>query len=100
MATLLYRRGVGVVIVYILYDDPADLGVDGQPFADALSRVVNAVEEKGVAANDAVSRMLDGSGDVHEAMIAIQQSDMTFQFAVQVKNKLVQAYQEIMRMPV
>lgn len=72
----------------------------GQPFADALSRVVNAVEEKGAAANDAVSRMLDGSGDVHEAMIAIQQSDMTFQFAVQVKNKLVQAYQEIMRMPV
>jgi flagellar hook-basal body complex protein FliE len=72
----------------------------GQPFADTLSRVVNAVEEKGVAANDAVSRMLDGSGDVHEAMIAIQQSDMTFQFAVQVKNKLVQAYQEIMRMPV
>ena len=62
--------------------------------------MVNAVEEKGAAANDAVSRMLDGSGDVHEAMIAIQQSDMTFQFAVQVKNKLVQAYQEIMRMPV
>lgn len=72
----------------------------GQPFGDALARVVNAVEEKGAAANDAVSRMLDGTGDVHEAMIAIQQSDMTFQLAVQVRNKLVSAYQEIMRMPV
>lgn len=72
----------------------------GQPFGEALARVVNAVEEKGAAANDAVSRMLDGTGDVHEAMIAIQQSDMTFQLAVQVRNKLVSAYQEIMRMPV
>ena len=35
VATLLYRRDVGVVIVYILYNDPADLGMDGQPFADA-----------------------------------------------------------------
>lgn len=72
----------------------------GQPFGDALDRIVKKVEETGTAANDAVSRMLDGSGDVHEAMIALQQSDMTFQFAVQVRNKLVQAYQDIMRMPV
>ena len=71
-----------------------------QPFADTLSRLAEKVSETGVAANDAVARMIDGSGDVHEAMIAIQQSDMTFQFAVQVKNKFVQAYQEIMRMPV
>ena len=33
-------------------------------------------------------------------MIALQQADMTFQFSVQVRNKLVQAYQDIMRMPV
>jgi flagellar hook-basal body complex protein FliE len=72
----------------------------GEPFGDALQRIVSKVEETGTAANDAVSRMLDGSGDVHEAMIALQQSDMTFQLAVQVRNKLVSAYQEIMRMPV
>ena len=44
--------------------------------------------------------MLDGSGDVHEAMIALQRADMTLQLTVQVRNKLVQAYQEIMRMPI
>jgi flagellar hook-basal body complex protein FliE len=73
---------------------------NGQPFGDALSRLINKVEQSGAAANDAVSRMLDGSGDVHDAMIALQQSDTTFQLAVQVRNKLVQAYQDIMRMPV
>ena len=35
VATLLYRRGVGVAIVFLLYNDPADLGMDKQPFADA-----------------------------------------------------------------
>ena len=73
---------------------------DGQPFGDALARLLNKVEQNGAAANDAVSRMLDGSGDVHDAMIALQQSDTTFQLAVQVRNKLVQAYHEVMRMPV
>lgn len=72
----------------------------GQPFADALNKLVDRVEATGSQANDAVARMLDGSGDVHEAMIALQQADTTFQLAMQVRNKLMQAYQEIMRMPV
>jgi flagellar hook-basal body complex protein FliE len=37
---------------------------------------------------------------VHDAMIALQRADLTLQFSVQIRNKLVQAYNEIMRMPV
>ena len=44
--------------------------------------------------------MLDGSGDVHEAMIALQRPRRRSQLTVQMRNKLVQAYQDIMRMPV
>jgi flagellar hook-basal body complex protein FliE len=44
--------------------------------------------------------MLDKSVDVHDAMIALQRAEMSLQLAVQVRNKLVQAYQDIMRMPV
>ena len=69
-------------------------------FAESLGRFVNAVETTNAEANVAVGRMLDGSGDVHDAMIALQRADMTLQFTVQVRNKLVQAYQEIMRMSV
>lgn len=71
-----------------------------QGFSDSLNRLVTSVERSGAEANDAVGRMLDGSGDVHEAMIALQRADMTLQFTVQVRNKLVNAYQEIMRMPI
>jgi flagellar hook-basal body complex protein FliE len=72
----------------------------GSSFTDTLSKFVQGVESSGAAANDAVGRMLDGSGDVHDAMIALQQADLAMQLAVQIRNKLVQAYQDIMRMPV
>jgi flagellar hook-basal body complex protein FliE len=69
-------------------------------FADALGKVVEAVESTESQANNAVTGMLGGKTDVHEAMIALQRADLTLQFSVQIRNKLVQAYNEIMRMPV
>ena len=75
-------------------------GDTGKSFGESLMSMVESVEQTGVEANSAVSNMLDKSGDVHEAMIALQQADLTLQFAVQIRNKLVQAYQEISRMPV
>jgi flagellar hook-basal body complex protein FliE len=76
-----------------------------QPAGDAGSgsvfeRMLDAVDGAAGAANDATARMVNGTGDVHEAMIALQQADLALQFAVQIRNKLVQAYQEISRMPV
>ncbi len=75
-------------------------GGGAENFADSLGRLVNAVESTNSDANAAVGRMLDGSGDVHEAMIALQRADMTLQLTMQVRNKLVQAYQDVMRMPI
>lgn len=69
-------------------------------FGSSLSRLVEAVESSNAEANESVTRMLDGSGDVHDAMISLQRAEMTLQLTVQVRNKLVQAYQDIMRMPV
>ena len=62
--------------------------------------LVENVEHSGADANQAVSNMLDKSGDVHDAMIALQRAEMTLQLTVQIRNKLVQAYQDVMRMPV
>mgnify|MGYP003526098145 CR=1 FL=1 len=42
----------------------------------------------------------DGSGDVHTAMLALQRAEVSMQVTVQVRNKLVQAYQDLMRMPI
>jgi flagellar hook-basal body complex protein FliE len=69
-------------------------------FGQSLMSLVENVEKTGSEANNAVSNMLDKTGDVHEAMIALQHAEMTLQLTVQIRNKLVQAYQDIMRMPI
>ena len=69
-------------------------------FADALQQLVGAVDQSSGEANDAVGRMLEGTGDVHEAMLAVQKADTMFQLTVQIRNKIVQAYQDVMKMPV
>ena len=69
-------------------------------FGQSLMNLVENVEQSGADANQAVSNMLDKSGDVHDAMIALQRAEMTLQLTVQIRNKLVQAYQDVMRMPV
>ena len=69
-------------------------------FGDALGRLVEGVEESTRAANGAVGAMLDKSGEVHDAMIALHNAEMSLQLTVQIRNKFVNAYQEIMRMPI
>src|SRR3954449_9937747 len=69
-------------------------------FADSLNKLLEAAEQSSASANTAVGNMLNGTGDVHEAMIALQRAETSLELTIQVRNKLVQAYQEIMRMPV
>jgi flagellar hook-basal body complex protein FliE len=75
-------------------------GSGGVDFGSTLNRLVNAVESSNAQANQATIGMVDGTTDVHDAMIALQRADMTFQLTMQIRNKLVNAYQEMMRMPV
>ena len=69
-------------------------------FGDSLQSLLASVDESAGAANTAITNMVKGTGDVHEAMIALQRAETTLQLTVQVRNKLVSAYQDIMRMPI
>jgi flagellar hook-basal body complex protein FliE len=77
-----------------------DTGGVSTTFGESLMSLVESVEQTGAEANNAVSNMLDKSGDVHDAMIALQRAEMSLQLTVQIRNKLVSAYQDIMRMPI
>ena len=72
----------------------------GKTFGESLMSLVESVEQTGGDANQAVTNMLDKSGDVHDAMIALQRAEMSLQLTVQIRNKLVNAYNDIMRMPI
>ncbi len=69
-------------------------------FGEALGKLVEGIEQTSADANTAVTGMMERTGDVHDAMIALQREELTLQLSVQIRNKLVSAYQEIMRMPI
>ena len=72
----------------------------GSGFGAALEHLLQSVDQSAGAANEAVTDMVDGTGEVHDAMIALQRAESTLQLTIQIRNKLMQTYQEIMRMPV
>jgi len=70
-------------------------------FGKVLSDALNDVNKAQVESNEQIQGMLSGDiQDVHTAMIAVQKADLSFQMMMQVRNKLIDAYQEIMRMQV
>jgi flagellar hook-basal body complex protein FliE len=70
-------------------------------FADMLSNALKQVNELQGSSDQEINRILAGDmNDVHSAMIAIQKAGLSFQMLMQVRNKLVEAYQEVMRMQV
>ncbi len=69
------------------------------PFSDLLTDAVGQVSQLEDQAHTAVSGLLSGSGvDVHQAMIATEKSSMAFELALAVRNKAVQAYQQVIGM--
>jgi flagellar hook-basal body complex protein FliE len=69
-------------------------------FAEALGQLISSTENSTAGANEAITGMLHGTGDVHDAMIAMQKAEMALELTVQVRNKLMQAYQDVMRMTI
>lgn len=68
-------------------------------FGDVLKEAVRQVDDLQADATVKVQQLLSGEGgDVHSAMIAVEKADLSFQLMMQVRNKVVQAYQEISRM--
>jgi flagellar hook-basal body complex protein FliE len=78
----------------------ASAAVKSGGFSESLVKLIESAESAQGEANTQVSAMLDKSGEVHDAMIALQRAELSLQLTVQVRNKLVQAYNDIMRMPV
>lgn len=70
-------------------------GAKAPTFAEMLKDVVEAEKTADVAAHDyAVGR----SQDLHGTMVAIQKADISFRLLATVRNKVLDAYREIMRM--
>ncbi len=79
----------------------ATQAVQGVSFGDVLNQFVSEVNDKQTASGQAVNDLLAGKDiPLHQAMIAMQEAGVAFQLMVEVRNKLLEGYQELMRMQV
>lgn len=70
-------------------------------FNSVLERAVSSVNDKMQAADAEKTKLFTGeTNNLHQAMIAMQEASVAFSLMVEVRNKLVEGYQEIMRMQV
>ncbi len=71
----------------------------GGGFQNLFEKAVSGVENLRQTADQGIERFLAGEGEeLHSVIMATQQADLAFDLFLQVRNKVVSAYQEIMRM--
>ena len=79
-----------------LAPQPPTGATSGQPFKNILLEALDQVNSMQSQANEAVQQLVTG-GDVNpaEVLTSLQKADISFRMMLQIRNKLVQAYQEV-----
>lgn len=76
-------------------------GSGGAGFQGLFGNLINEVSAKQSAAGEAMKEVMTGGGlPLHQAMIAVEEASVSFQLMVEVRNRLLESYQELMRMQV
>jgi flagellar hook-basal body complex protein FliE len=74
---------------------------DGKTFSDILAKSFETVNEQQHEADTAVRELVSGrTKNIHETMLTIERADASLKLAMQVRNKILDAYREVMRMQV
>lgn len=72
---------------------------NGADFGDLFQQAIGKVEQYRVNAEESENRFMNGeTEEIHQVILAGQRAEIAFDTFLQVRNKAVQAYQEIMRM--
>ena len=74
-------------------------GETGNNFESVINEALSKVSQVQENVDKAVNELATG-GDITSAVLAVEKADMSFQLMVEVRNKLISTYQEIMRMQV
>lgn len=80
---------------------PTANGVPGEGFGSAIKDAIDGMGQIQKSAEQEIQKAVTGeSQDLHKTIIALQSADLNFQLGLQVRNKLIGAYEEIMRMQI
>lgn len=74
---------------------------EGPSFRDMLQKAISDVSELQEVKGEKINQLATGEiQDLHQVMIAMEEAGIAFQFTMEIRNKIIEAYQEIMRMQV
>jgi len=80
--------------------DEAPGATGSQSFGAAMQRAVEGAVELGRSADAASTNALLGQGSVSDVVLAVSRAELALQTAVAVRDRVVAAYQDVMRMPI
>lgn len=93
-------RALGSIDPRAAYTGQARSPSDGA-FGAQLQQAIRAVDEKLVQRDDLVTEMVRGEAvEVHDIMTAAHEAQLAFDLMLEIRNKLLEAYQEVMRMQI
>ncbi len=74
-------------------------GGNGPSFGSMLSEAMSNVEQNRENSQQAIDKFLSGEGgEIHDIALATEQSELAFDMFLQVRNKMITAYQQVMQM--
>ncbi|MBI5266091.1 MAG: flagellar hook-basal body complex protein FliE [candidate division Zixibacteria bacterium] len=77
--------------------NPAD---SGEKFTDMLSSVVNSVNDLQASSAQSQQAMMNGDAvELHQVMIKAEEAGLSMDLLLEIRNRLVNAYNDVMRMP-
>lgn len=80
---------------------PQAATAQGTDFSKVFEHELNSLNSKVSTAEQSLTDLASGeSGNLHRVMLDLEQARLSFQLAVQVRNKLLESYQELMRMQI
>lgn len=78
-----------------------DAGAEATSFSEWVRNELRAVNNDMIAADDGVRRLAVGDPvNLHQVMVNLERAKLRFDLVLQVRNKLLEAYQDVMRMQV
>ena len=71
------------------------------PFADMVKDLIAETDQQQVMAQDGVRKLITGETDsIHDVVLSTSRADLAFRLMMEIRNRLIASYQEVMRMQV
>jgi flagellar hook-basal body complex protein FliE len=94
-------KGIRSIVQDMGIKGPGKGAGPGESFSEALKDSIEQVNRLQVEADQASQELLLGQDkNIHQVMIAVEKANLSFQLMMQVRNKIVTAYEEMMRVQV